>query len=62
MKKLFKFLTPFVWIILAMYGIDLSFDLMNTPSTFNVTIGFLGIILIVYLSAIKRLGTKFFKH
>lgn len=60
MKNFFKFFTPVIWFMCAVYISNFFIEAMNTPSTFNFSIGILGILLIIYLSIKMRLGTKFF--
>lgn len=59
MIKILKFLRPWVWLILAGYSITWLFDLMNTKSTLNTIIGTIGILLVIYLSIMTRLGQTF---
>lgn len=51
---------PFLWLIAVLYTSAWLFDLMNTQSAFNLTIGGLGIVIIIYLTIVTKAGTYIF--
>lgn len=61
MIKLLKFFTPILWIIVSLLLVNLFLEMMTQANTIANIVGFLGILLIVYLTYVSKLGTYLFK-
>ena len=56
--KAIKLFVPIIWLIISLYILSFLMDMMNMANTVAFTLGFLGIVLIIYLSFITQLGLK----
>ncbi len=56
--KTLKFFIPIIWVIIYLFLSGHLLDLMNMSNSIAFTLGFLGMVLITYLSFRTRLGIK----
>ena len=58
--KLLQFFVPTAWIIVCLYTLSFLLDMMNQANTIENTVGFLSILLMIYLSIVAKLGMYIF--
>ena len=58
--NLIKFFVPTIWIIVCLYTVSFLLEMMNQANTIENTVGFLGILLVLYLSIVTKLGMFIF--
>lgn len=61
MKQFLQFFIPIIWICLALFISSFLLDMMNTANSIENFIGFIGIILVLYISIKLKLGYINFK-
>lgn len=60
MKKLLQFFIPTIWILISLYTISFLLEMMNEANSIQFGISILGILLVIYLSIITKLGSFIF--
>lgn len=58
--NLIKFFIPTIWVIICLYTVSFLLDMMNQANTIANILGFLGILLVLYLSIVTKLGMFIF--
>jgi hypothetical protein len=61
MKQLLKLFIPIIWLMVSIYFITILLEFMNQKDTFIMSLSFIGILLIGYLSFKLQLGSKLLK-
>lgn len=56
MKKLLQFFIPTIWVLISLYTISFLLEMMNEANSIQFGVSILGILLVIYLSIITKLG------